>query len=182
MADVNVEVYKKALVGSEQLYFAAEVPTDIETPATKAFYRLAINSTSSEISTGVSATSRPDVTSASASAYNKTENKKISLDQPYLKGEPNSEFIKYLTFSKHEESEEFVTVVVAHLYEGVVTNGVNVCKGQTYQVLVTPTSFGGTAQESLNIKADLTFTGDPTEVNVSVTLATGVAVVTPIVG
>lgn len=176
MAD-ELKKYRSATVGSEEVLYFFNVPTDIATWETKAYHMGLIMAEANTSESGVTTEDPPDVTSKVAGHAITGYKKTITHTGPYLKGEPVCEFERFLY--DHDITDERTTVDVLRIYTWDTDDGGKMKAFRATAVCEVTQGPSGSAQAKAQISATYTYTSEEEEGTATFDKETGVATFTP---
>lgn len=166
----NVIDMKKSTVGAEETLWFLEVPTDLQTPETKAFHlafmRMEESSEESNVETEVIA----DVTQKIQPTEVKSMSPTLPFSGPFLKDDP---VCKYLSHIYHKR---LVGGAVHANMLKVMTYDKN--KAYKYDISIAVSGFPNAAGDLLNVTGTYSITSDGEEGTATIDKTTGIATFT----
>jgi hypothetical protein len=173
----ELATYRANTVGSEEVLYFIEVPTDTSAWATKAYHMALLLAESNTAESGLETEDIPDVTTKVAGSAITGYKKQLTSSGVFLKGEPVSEFMRYLYDNDVTDDKTVVNLIQVYTFNGDNTNGYEAYKYQaSCQV---QNGVGGDAQGKAHIEANFVITSEAQAGTATYDKESGVATFTP---
>lgn len=160
---------RQSTVGSEELLYFVNVPSDLAKFDTKAFHMALLMAESNSMDSGVETDDPADVTSKVANHVIKAYKKSFSHSGVFLKQDPVCLYEEYLFDHEVTDSRANCEIVQIKTY----TNSGNVA--YKYPAVCEVSSFGGDAQDKIKVEATYTIVGEAVEGTATYEKETGIA-------
>lgn len=170
---VNVVDMKKSTVGSEEVLYFLEVPTDLATPETKKYHMAFLRNESNSKETGVERETIADVTQKVQPQEVKSYSVTQPFDGPFLKEDPVCRYLMHVFDKKLTGGDAHVNMVEVRKYE----KGGNVAYKR--DVVVAVENVTGEAGALLRISGNYGYASDDVEGTATIDNETGVCTFTP---
>ena len=173
----ELATYRASTVGSEEVLYFIEVPTDTSTWNTKAYHMALLLAESNTAESGLETEDIPDVTTKVAGSAITGYKKQLTSSGVFLKDEPVSEFMRYLYDHDETGDKTVVNILQVYTFNGDATNGYEAYKYQaSCQV---QNGVGGDAQGKAHIEANFVITSEAAAGTATYDKESGVATFTP---
>lgn len=173
----ELATYRASTVGSEEVLYFIEVPTDTSTWNTKAYHMALLLAESNTAESGLETEDIPDVTTKVAGSAITGYKKQLTSSGVFLKDEPVSEFMRYLYDHDETGDKTVVNILQVYTFNGDATNGYEAYKYQaSCQV---QNGVGGDAQGKAHIEANFVITSEAAAGTAKYDKESGVATFTP---
>lgn len=173
----ELATYRASTVGSEEVLYFIEVPTDTSTWNTKAYHMALLLAESNTAESGLETEDIPDVTTKVAGSAITGYKKQLTSSGVFLKDEPVSEFMRYLYDHDETGDKTVVNILQVYTFNGDATNGYEAYKYQaSCQV---QNGVGGDAQGKAHIEANFVITSEAQAGTATYDKESGVATFTP---
>lgn len=169
----NLTEIRQSTVGSEELLYFVECPDDLATFSTKAYHMALLMAESNSMDSGVESDDPADVTSKVASHVITAYKKSFTHSGVYLKEDPVCKYEEYLFDNDVTDSKANCNIVVLKTYSKAGNEAIK------YPAICEVSSFGGDAQDKINVEATYTIIGEGTKGTATFDKETGVATFTP---
>jgi hypothetical protein len=168
----NLTEIRQSTVGSEELLYFIEVPDDLSKFDTKAFHMALLMAESNSMDSGVESDDPADVTSKVASHVITAYKKSFTHSGVYLKEDPVCKYEEYLFDNDVTDSKANCNIVVLKTYSAAGNEAIK------YPAICEVSSFGGDAQDKINVEATYTIIGEGAKGTATFDKETGVATFT----